>query len=63
MAHLESLGKRIEALHKKGLTISAIRQQIFGEENPIAQRTQHQFSSENMVKSFLKRYSDDLMMF
>jgi glyoxylase-like metal-dependent hydrolase (beta-lactamase superfamily II) len=54
ITHLETLGKRIEELHKTGLSIESIRQQVFGEENPSAQRTQNQFSSENMVKSFLQ---------
>ena len=58
IAHLEDLGKRVEALYKKGLNTAAIRQQIFGEEAPNAQRTQQQFSSENMVKSFLRRYTE-----
>jgi len=58
ISHLEALGKKIEALHKKGLDIPTIRQQIFGEESPTAQRTQQQFSSENMVKSFLRRYTE-----
>ena len=57
ISHLEDLGKRIEALHNKGLNAADIRQQIFGEEAPNAQRTQQQFSSENMVKSFLRRYT------
>jgi len=51
--HLEVLGEKIEALHQSGLDPAAIRLQIFGKENPIAERTQQQFSSENMVKSFL----------
>ena len=59
ISHLEDLGRRIEALHQKGLNTAAIREQIFGEENPIAQRTQQQFSSENIVKSFLKKYLGD----
>jgi hypothetical protein len=54
IAHLEVLGKQIEEFHKTGLTIQAIRQKVFGEESPSAQRTQQQFSSENMVKSFLR---------
>ena len=40
IAHLEDLGRRVEELHKKGLNTDDIRQQIFGEENPITQRTQ-----------------------
>ncbi len=58
IAHLEDLGNKVEDLYKKGLNTSAIREQIFGEESPSAQRTQQQFSSENMVKSFLKRYTE-----
>ena len=53
--HLEDLGTRIEALNEKGLDSTAIRERIFGEEHPSAQRTQNQFSSENMVRSFLRR--------
>jgi glyoxylase-like metal-dependent hydrolase (beta-lactamase superfamily II) len=58
-AHLEALGRQIEELHKTGLTIEAIRQEIFGEENPSAQRTQQQFSSENMIRSFLRRHNEN----
>jgi len=53
IAHLEDLGRRIETLYQKGLDTIAIREQIFGKENEIAQRTQQQFSSENMIKSFI----------
>jgi glyoxylase-like metal-dependent hydrolase (beta-lactamase superfamily II) len=52
--HLEALGDEIEALHRSDMDITAIRQQIFGNESPIFHRTQHPFSSENMVKSFLR---------
>jgi glyoxylase-like metal-dependent hydrolase (beta-lactamase superfamily II) len=51
--YLEDLGGRIEDLHHKGMTPEEIRQQIFGEEGPMAELTQQQFSSINMVKSFL----------
>lgn len=54
IAHLEDLGGRIKALHQKGLDTPSIRERIFGEENPLAQSTQWQFSSENMIKSFLR---------
>ena len=53
IAYLEDLGARIKALQQKGLNTTEIRQEVFGEENPIAQQTQHQFSSENMIRSFL----------
>ena len=54
IAYLEGLGGRIEDLHRKGMTPEEIREQIFGEENPAAERTQQQFSSVNMIMSFLK---------
>jgi glyoxylase-like metal-dependent hydrolase (beta-lactamase superfamily II) len=57
IAHLESLGGRIEALHEKGKAVSEIRQEIFGGEDPISKFTQNQFSTENMVKSFLRMKS------
>ncbi len=52
---LENLGRRIEKLHAEGLNPTEIRQHIFGEESPMASRTQSQFSSENLVKSFLRK--------
>ncbi|MEW6186211.1 MAG: MBL fold metallo-hydrolase [Thermodesulfobacteriota bacterium] len=52
--HLEELGGRIDTLHKQGLEPAAIVKEIFGRENPMAERTQNQFSSENLVRSFLK---------
>jgi len=55
--HLESLGRRIEALNETGLSLSEIRQEVFGEEDPISKFTQNQFSTENMVRSFLKMNS------
>jgi glyoxylase-like metal-dependent hydrolase (beta-lactamase superfamily II) len=55
ISYLEGLGSRIEGLYNKGLGIEHIRQEVFGEEGPIAEWTQQQFSSLNLVKSFLKR--------
>ena len=52
--HLEGLGRRVVELYRQGLNTEDIRQHIFGEENPSAMRTQNQFSSKNMVISFLK---------
>ena len=52
--YLEDLGERIEGFHLKGMTPDEIMRQIFGEENPMAELTQQQFSSINMVNSFLK---------
>jgi ribonuclease/clavin/mitogillin len=52
--HLVTLKDKIEELHRSGMDLDAIRQRIFGDEPPIFHRTQQQFSSENMVKSFLR---------
>ena len=52
--YLEDLGQRIAELNGKGLSPSEIRQEIFGDEAPLAEFTQQQFSSLNLVKSYLK---------
>jgi len=56
ITYLEKLGTRIEDLSNKGRSIEQIRQEIFGEEDLFAKMTQQQFSSLNMVKSFLKKH-------
>jgi hypothetical protein len=55
ITYLEDLGSRIEGLCDKGLGIEQIRREVFSEEGLIAEMTQQQFSSLNMVKSFLKK--------
>jgi glyoxylase-like metal-dependent hydrolase (beta-lactamase superfamily II) len=52
--YLEDLGQKVRELHDKGLSPAEIMKQIFSNEAPIAEFTQQQFSSLNMVKSFLK---------
>jgi glyoxylase-like metal-dependent hydrolase (beta-lactamase superfamily II) len=52
--YLEDLGREVTELHKKGLSPAEIVQQIFGNESPLAELTQQQFSSLNLVKSLLK---------
>src|SRR4030043_34431 len=52
--YLENLGQKVMELHDKGLSPAEIVKQIFGDEAPIAEWTQQQFSSLNMVKSLLK---------
>ena len=54
--YLEDLGQKITELSSEGLTIEEIRQSVFGAESPLAELTQEQFSSENIVKSFLNKY-------
>ena len=52
--YLEDLGQRVMELDDKGLSPVDIREQIFGDEAPLAEFTQQQFSSLNLVKSYLK---------
>lgn len=54
IAYLEGLGEKIGKLHNMGMDIVHIRQEIFGDEGVLATATQQQFSSLNMIKSFLK---------
>lgn len=56
ITYLEELGARIEELYNKDRSIENIRQEVFGEEDLFAEMTQLQFSSLNMVKSFLKKH-------
>jgi glyoxylase-like metal-dependent hydrolase (beta-lactamase superfamily II) len=52
--YLEDLGHKVMELSNKGLSPTEIVQQIFGNEPPLAEFTQQQFSSLNLVKSLLK---------
>ena len=52
--YLEDVGQRVKELYDKGLSPEEIRQELFGDESPLAELTQQQFSSLNLVKSFLK---------
>ncbi|MBN2463992.1 MAG: MBL fold metallo-hydrolase [Dehalococcoidia bacterium] len=52
--YLEDLGQKVMALHEKGLSPVEIVKEVFGGEAPIAEWTQKQFSSLNMIKSFIK---------
>jgi len=52
--YLEDVGHRVKKLNDKGLSPDKIMQQIFGNDSPLAEFTQQQFSSLNLVKSYLK---------
>jgi len=54
--YLEELGGKILELYQKGKSAEQIKEKIFGPEDMFAQMTQQQFSSLNMVKSFLKNH-------
>ena len=56
IAYLMELGNRVDALYNKGMPPERIMQEIFGAESMLAELTQNQFSSLNMVKSFLRKY-------
>ena len=53
--YLEDVAQKVMELHDKGLSPAEIVQQIFGNESPLAELTQQQFSSLNLIKSFLKK--------
>ena len=53
---MEDLRGRIDWLYKKGIGEDDIRKEIFGEEGFICEATQQQFSSLNMIKSFLRKH-------
>ena len=53
--YLEDMGHKVMELSNKALSPAEIVQQIFGKESPLAELTQQQFSSLNVVKSFLER--------
>jgi glyoxylase-like metal-dependent hydrolase (beta-lactamase superfamily II) len=52
--YLEETGSRVRELHRKGLTLSQIRKEIFGRELPIAYVTLGHFSGRNLVRSYLE---------
>jgi glyoxylase-like metal-dependent hydrolase (beta-lactamase superfamily II) len=51
--YLEGVGQKVINLHGQGLSPEEIVKQIFGNEYELAEFTQQQFSSINLVKSFL----------
>jgi len=59
ISYLEELGNSVDDLYNKGMNAAQIRDEVFGEEGLIADATQQQFSSLNMVKSFLRKYEDN----
>jgi hydroxyacylglutathione hydrolase len=54
IATLEEIGDKVKHLYQKGMTAQQIMERIFVKESPMAEMTQFQFSSVNMVKCFLK---------
>jgi ribonuclease/clavin/mitogillin len=56
IAYLEELGGKIVELYQKGKSVEQIKEEILGPEDLFAEMTQQQFSSLNMVKSFLRKH-------
>jgi glyoxylase-like metal-dependent hydrolase (beta-lactamase superfamily II) len=52
--YFKSLTRQVKELEQKGHSIPTIRDIIFGGESFISQRTDNQFSSENLVRSALR---------
>ena len=52
--YLEDLGQKVAELFDRGLSPVDIRQELFGAENLLAEFTQHQFSSLNLISGYLK---------
>ena len=51
--YFQDLSRRARQLEKKGLSISAIRDELFGGESSLAEPTDGDFSAENMVRAVL----------
>ena len=51
---LENLGERVNHYYEKGMKAQQIMEIIFGNESPMAERTQYQFSSLNLIRSFIR---------
>ena len=54
ISYLKTLGRHVRTLHGQGLSAEEIVQRVFGQESPLAEYSQQQFSSLNLVNSFLK---------
>lgn len=52
--YLEDTAEQVLELHRRGLSYSTIRREIFGRELPISYLTLGHFSGENLVRSFVE---------
>ncbi len=52
--YFQDLSRRAKQLEKKGLSVVAIRDEVFGRESSLAGLTDGQFSSENLVRAALR---------
>nr|MDO8081315.1 MBL fold metallo-hydrolase [Candidatus Freyarchaeota archaeon] len=52
--YLEDLSQRVKNLAKKGLSVTAIREELIGEDSSLALLTEGDFSAENLIRSVLR---------
>ncbi|MBS7249247.1 MAG: hypothetical protein KIH08_01445 [Candidatus Freyarchaeota archaeon] len=52
--YLEDLSREAENLAQKGLSVTAIREKLIGEDTSLAPLTEGDFSADNLVKSILR---------
>lgn len=52
--YFQDLSQRAKQLEKKGLSISAIRDELLGRESSLVRLTDGQFSSENLIRAVLR---------
>lgn len=52
--YLEDLSRKVKELQRQGMTVQEIMTSLFGGEHPRAQRTDGQYSTENLIRSVLK---------
>ncbi|MEM3525819.1 MAG: MBL fold metallo-hydrolase [Candidatus Jordarchaeaceae archaeon] len=52
--YLEDLSRKVKNLAEKGLSVSAIREELIGEDTSLAILTDGDFSAENLIKSILR---------
>jgi glyoxylase-like metal-dependent hydrolase (beta-lactamase superfamily II) len=51
--YLQGLGREVKQLQQQGLTVSEIVERVFGGESALADLTNGQFASENLIRSLL----------
>ncbi len=54
IAYLTGLAERVKGMERSGSTLDDIVNKVFGGENPFAELTSGQFSTNNLVRSLLK---------
>jgi hydroxyacylglutathione hydrolase len=52
--YLEDLSQKVKNLARKGLSVTAIREELIGEDSSLAALTEGDFSAENLIRSVLR---------